>query len=667
MPFSTKLYDVSGTTRNVTSQRLLITPNVYSANAQGGFRRAEYMVLGDEQALWDVLNYLGYKVETYNEIGTLVWAGYIVEATVALPSCTIGLSLEPMFNRVRIRYNFQNLNGEQEDGITDWAVIQSSIDRFGVKEAVLTLSDAKAEMAVAKRDTYLQARGQPVPIVTFEKGQAIGATLIASGAWWLLNWNYYEETKGREVYENSGNFTIPIGWSLTDTTIGFRSNRINDALARLHVLPSNSKVKVTGSVSNNQTFFVTNIPSEDVQTVYTATTISFEPADDIFDSALGLAIFRDDEMIRISGTLLNNRDMFMKTPGDGHVEAAGPEGPFVTEAAGRSVTLTMGNALQVEQDVVQEGAAASVTIVVPSFKVAQPFRINATSTWQVKEIACRIQRVGNPSDQLRYAIYSDSAGSPGTSLANVTLITADIAYVMDWFAAELSTPLTLNPGTTYWFVVDRTGAAHHADFFQVQTGDEPLLTTAPGLDLKWYDGSSWIAEPLATGEIKHCLPFQLMALQDTLTILKNMVEASQFVNTVTIPAASGILDYQYKDGSQSVQSEAERIVKAGTASGLRLMVLMDTAFDMVVTPETTPRRNTGLLYDRYGKLQLGNGGMLEDGVLPVGRWLYIPDVPQQAGYLDAISPLLIQEAEYDARNGEWRLTPWAMSDDEEIA
>jgi hypothetical protein len=664
--FTTKITDVSNSGRYVLSPRLSVAPNVYSATAQGGFQRAEYAVLGDEQSLWDVLSWLGYKIETYNEIGTLVWAGYVVEATVTLPNCTVGLSLEPMFNRVRIRYNFQNLNGEQEDGITDWAVAQESIDRFGTKETVLNLSDAKADLAVAKRDTYLQTHGQPVPIVTFEKQQTYGATLIASGAWYLLNWNYYDEEKGREVYENNGNLTVPIGWQLTDTTIGFRWNRINDALARLHVLPSGVKIKVTGSVSNNQTFFVTNVPDETAQTIYTATTISFDPADDIMDSAAGLGVFRDEEMIRITGTLLNDRDMFMKKPGDDHVEASGPEGPFVPEGAGRSVTITMGNALQVEQDVNSEGAGASITLAVPAFKIAQPFRLTATAAWQVKEIACRIQRVGNPSDQLRYAIYSDSSGSPGSSLASILLVTADIPYVMEWMAAELASPLTLNPGTTYWLVIDRTGSAHYTDFFQIQTGDDPLLATAPGVDLKWYDGSSWIAEPLATGEVKHCLSFQLWALQDTLTILKSMVEASQFVDTVTIPVASGILDYQYKDGTQSVQAEAERILKAGTASGLRLLVAMDTAFDMVVTAEVAAQRSTGLLYDRYGKLQLGNGGMLEDGVLPVGRWLYLPDVPPQAGYLNAISPLLIQEAEYDARSNDWRLTPWAMNEDEDI-
>lgn len=663
MSFSTRIYDIA---RQVSSPRLIISPSTYSANAQGGFQRAEYSVQGDEQALWDVLSYLGNKIETYNEIGSLVWAGYVVEATVTLPNYTVGLSLEPMFNRLRIRYNFQNLNGEQEDGITDWAINQESIDRFGTKEAVLTLSDAKADLAVAKRDTYLQVHGQPVPIVTFEKQQTYGATLIASGAWYLLNWNYYDEEKGREVYENNGNLTVPIGWQLTDTTIGFRWNRINDALARLHVLPSGVKIKVTGSVSNNQTFFVTNVPDENAQVIYTANTISFDPADDILDSAAGLGVFRDEEMVRITGTLLNNRDMFMKTPGDDHVEASGPEGPFVPEGAGLAVTITMGNALQVEQDVNSEGAGASVTLAVPSFKIAQPFRIAATTAWQVKEIACRVQRVGNPSDQLRYAIYSDSSGIPGSSLANVLLVTADVPYVMEWIAGELAAPLTLNPGTTYWLVIDRTGSAHHTDFFQTQTGDDPLLATAPGVDLKWYDGSSWIAEPLATGEVKHCLTFQLWALQDTLTILKNMVEASQFVSTVTIPVASGILDYQYKDGSQSVQSEADRIIKAGTASGARLLVKMDTAFDMVIEAEVPAQRGTGLLYDRYGKLQSGNGGVLEDGVLPVGRWLYLPDVPPQAGYLDAISPLLIQEAEYDARNGEYRLTPWAMNDDESV-
>lgn len=327
----------------------------------------------------------------------------------------------------------------------------------------------------------------------------------------------------------------------------------------------------------------------------------------------------------------------------------------------------MGNRVQVAEKTSHERPGNTITVTIPSFRIAQPFRLTESTGWSIKEISCQVYRVGTPIDQLRFSIYSDNAGLPGAPLCSATLTTSEIPYVASWQSAILATSYALAAATTYWIVVDRTGPVDYQNYFMVNLGDDPLLSSAPGLDIKLFDGTFWISENLAEGVSKHCMGFQLWGVADSLTILKNMLDANRWFSNVFIMTASGVEDYIYKDGEESVLAEADKIMQAGTATGKRLLLRVNGEGDITIEIESTPQMASAIFYDTNGSRKRGNGTLLEPTAMVAGEWVYIvgDNIPfTRSAY--PLSPVLIQESQFDANSGVVRITPWAMDDDEDI-
>ena len=51
------------------------------------------------------------------------------------------------------------------------------------------------------------------------------------------------------------------------------------------------------------------------------------------------------------------------------------------------------------------------------------------------------------------------------------------------------------------------------------------------------------------------------------------------------------------------------------------------------------------------------GSPLEEGVLPVGKWVEIRALPAEVLATTKVTPFVVDEAEYDADSGELRITP----------
>lgn len=642
-----------------------IMPTMLSAHAQMGYNRAEYAVSGLLESLFDVLGYLGYNIRTHDENGNLVWAGKIVEASVTTPGFTVGFNLEKMANRVRVKYSFTNLDGENEDGETAWAEDAVSIAKYGVKEKILTVADTKLAAAEAKRATFLASHANPVPIITFETGDAAYATLIATGAWNLLDWNYYENSLGKEIYENNNSRAMAIGWVLTGTTFGFNSNRLYDHACRLHHMPDGARFQVTGSHYNNKWFTASSTTDVDTVKSVTSTAFTFDPLDDIRLSG-ELEDFVDEVMVSVTNSLTNDGYYFVKTPGENRIEVTGGASQIDTEDSGRSITLAMGNNIQVREKTTLERPGYNTTISIPSFKLAQPFRLTTSAGWALNEISCQVYKVGTPSDQLRFSIYSDSAGVPGSSLCSALVTTDDLLNVPSWQSATLSAGYTLAINTTYWLVIDRTGGNSYENYFMVVLGDDPALNTATGLKLKMHDGSAWINENLTEGDVDHYIAFQLWGLSDTLTILKTILEASPYFTAVTITEASGVEDYIFKDGAETVSSEANKIMQAGTATGKRLLIRTNRESEITVVIEAAPTVADSVFYGIDGGRTRSNGAPLELTEAWVGEWVYVVgDNISIMRNSPPLFPVLVMEAQLDVNGGTLRIVPWAMDDDED--
>ena len=87
------------------SPLLQLTATQHRANVQGGTMSAEVVVDGPTVALWECLNWLRRPIEISSPEGQLVAWGFVNEVRLALAGLTIGVSLDPMLNRVAVAYS----------------------------------------------------------------------------------------------------------------------------------------------------------------------------------------------------------------------------------------------------------------------------------------------------------------------------------------------------------------------------------------------------------------------------------------------------------------------------------------------------------------------------------------------------------------------------------
>jgi len=658
MPYSVSVYDTLG---GIVPTELTIVPVFYSANAVGGALRAELHVSGGATAIWEVLEWLNYEIVIYNGNNTPVWSGVVMEATVSRQAMVIGASIERMANRVSVIYNYTGAGGKDVQGVTDWAEDLASIGQYGKKEKVLSLSDTKQEVAEAKRNTYLAALKNPIPVFEFDTGDG-GARLICVGLWEVTNWQYFKRDTGKEEYDIATDVDHGLGWLLTDNCIGFNDKGIHDLEARLGYFPRDNQIRISGSVDNNTVYTVTGAPDpeKDIYTSYTATTISFDPNDDIRDSSGGFGFLVSGEMIKVSGFTVgtanaaNNGYRWIKTAGIYDVEAT--PGLIVNASAGPSITLEQGHHLSTKEDVAIEKPTTTVTLKSRGHMVAQKFQTTSLTAWPVKEVEINIGVIGEPVDQLRVCIYNNNAGVPGTELAYGLVDSLSFGSNSDWSTVKLTTAVTISPGVDYYIVAYRTGTGSAEDFWII--GLETGTLTAPPLFV--FDETAWLSR---TPDAR--MPYRLWELKETSEQIREILTATGIFTSVFVNVSSGIEERAWREGDQKAQYELQKLIDSGTSTGKRILVRTIPNKGIIVYAEDAPS-DSDPIYTQYGVLRSAYGDSWEEGVLPAGQMIRLDDLPVHTGYVKTLANVLIQEAEYDVESGQYRLTPWAMDEDAEL-
>ena len=106
----------------------------------------------------------------------------------------------------------------------------------------------------------------------------------------------------------------------------------------------------------------------------------------------------------------------------------------------------------------------------------------------------------------------------------------------------------------------------------------------------------------------------------------------------------------YRSGNQTALTELETLLDSGTNTGATLLatvtpdwrVIVDAAPDSTLPP---------FLLRSDGRVATAQGGIVEEGLLPVGQWCAV-DVQSAAGALAPLSPFLVGYAEYNVRQGQ---------------
>lgn len=629
-----------------------LTPVWYSGSEVGTYDRAEIEGAGSKEALWAALGWLNRRVQIRNEYGTTVWAGFINEVRISLGGLVMGVSLEPMANRVKVIYSYEDANGAPADGDTGYSDDSESITRYGVKEDVESIGDADEALALKRQSEILRARGRPkgTPSLTKEKP---GLRLICLGQWHKLGWKFYENLVGRVVYEPvSESVEDVLGWGFTSDQVGFYHvvDSIHDLGARFDALKVGDRFSVSGSANNNTVFTVTETAPDDEQEVYTATTISFDPNDDIMDSAGGLGFVREQAMIRVQGSSLNSGYHLINGAGSSHVTTdTGWKGVVVSEGAGASITITQGNGVRVAQGVAKELPGATVTVWALSQQIMQIFQVDGA--WRFHQVAIKVGKVGNPVDNLFVEIRTVSGGNPtGVVVDGGFAPGGQISETPEWRWFRCQN-VQAAVSTDYALVVRRSGAMDGENYYVVELNEEEIYVHGA---VKHYDGFSWIARTPAAS-----MPFRVYGSLDNALQIKAMLTAAGVFSVVDANVLSSVYTQLWRGGENRILDEVAKLIAAQTSSGKRLQAKVGLdGNNVTVVEEPTASAENDDRWMSNGVIQSAGGTEAERGVLPVGRWLVLGDLPSSLDVMLAgVSPVMVGTAEYDCKSGEMRVEP----------
>lgn len=627
----------------------------HSWAAVGGPDEMDVTVQATEDAAWEPARWLGWKIHARNELGSLVWWGYIDEVEITRPGYRVGLSLREMSNRVQVLYTYEDAAGALVDAETEWAEHAQSVARYGVQELRHTMSDTTAEAAEALRDRILAGRGVPHGVPS-ARGGTPGATLRCRGRWSTLARKYWQQVAGKEGHETTGNASQALGVGKTAATIGFREEprRIFDVDEGFL---TGSKVVVSGSTSNDGTYEVASLSVQEDWTVV-STEITFAAQDDLTITGTGFAGLAVGDIIQVQGSALNDGIYEIGSlENDNHLEVR--EKGIVAEAAGATVTISRRSYLSTVENLVEEDAGATVTLTGYGVKVGQGFGLAEDADWTAAEVAVRVKRVGTPTDDLKIELCAAGGGVPGTVLDSGTVDGEnDIATTMGWVVVPLSNTALLEFGETYWIVLSRTGANDASNFYVVDFDENSEYVHGERI----WTGSAWVARD-PDGDI----PFVVWGKAETTQQLADIIEeAGEFLTAAEISDASGIETRQWRAGELTALDEAEKLLEIGDSSGGRLLATVTPEERVVIFARPAADERTDWRVRADGQIVSSLGEPIEPGRTPAGRWLRLTDAPAYVDDVAPLSPVFVERATARADGTvEWEPegvpSPWELA------
>jgi len=630
----------------------------YSWSVFGGPKSAEIQVEGDENDLWEMIERLRCPITIWSDNGDAVWWGFVAEVELQLPAWTVGVNIDSMYNRIAVAYTTAADNGETgARETTSWLEDADSVAEYGRKELLYTSSGSSLAHAEAARAMLLAQKKFPIPTIERADNGKIGVTLRCRGWYSILNWRYYAESAGLEMYSTSGPGDQAVGTqsaivneaagasvgidgqiaNYTAATISFdaATQRINDSANGLAIFLDGTTIRIKGSVSNDGTYTITDGANAGYIAVagsaivnetagasvgidgqianYTAATISFDAATQrINDSANGLADFLDDTTIRVEGSVSNN---------------------------GSYIVLAGGN-------------AGFIAVEAANERIGQGFQLS--KAWTVKTVEINIKAVETVTDNVDVQICADASGAPGTVLGSGAITGSTVPADYVWMVINLTTPVSLDAGTPYWLVVKRSGALDAVNYFVLEV-NEDLGYSAGALRL--YTGAAWVARvPDAD------LNFKLSSTEDTAIQIKNIVTAAgEFITAVDLDCYSGLPISQFRDGDGLALYEVEEMLKMGTSNFRRMLATVDINRRVRIYEE--PTNDNPYLISKKGELRDALDNPVRAEQCPVGVYARLKDVIP--GSLDTSkladpSLMFVDEAEYTPDTGKLMVQPRGM-------
>ena len=641
---------VSGNQYTIPSN-IKFTPTHYGDIATGGSDTAEVEAVGPLNDLIMLFSMLSKRLVISAESGTPVWHGLIEEVIIERGLARWGLSLRNMANRISVAYTVEDIDGNVNRETTAWAEDAESIARYGTKEAILSLSDTTAATAQQYRDTQLERRKYPAKIYDLNGAgdTEAKATIYCIGLINTLEWVHYQQLSGYLAHDVGTTGTQVLGVGTTSTRIGFSSDgKIHHLDSVLTALQTDNMVQVTGSASNNGAHVVTSTDSREPVT-YTASTIFFDPSDDVNSSENALSFLDNNDYLEISGASngVNNGIKLVTSTGAGHITVN--PATIINESAGSSVTLQRGTFARTETEFTEEFPSNSVTLRVHGFRIMQSFTLASSGSWPVNTVSLRIRKYGSPSDDVTISIATVSGNAPGTVLESASITASEISSVTHtWRTWQFDNATTLAPGVNYCLWVYREGSASLANYYSVEV--DTGVGYANG-DLRYYTGSAW-TDPY----IDASLYFRIESAQTTTAQIQNIVSTcGQFFAGTEIFDASGVQTPQYRTGDLDGLSEFEKLLDIGTSANQRLFATVTPSRYLRIYQKPLASR-----IDHYieldGSIMTSLGTRINEGRLIAGTWIRPREIPPSVGAFSDLGSIFVEASE---RNADGVLRPRA--------
>ncbi len=194
---------------------------VFSAMRSTLGRRPLFERGGMLQNLLELASLLRCGVMVRDRENTPVWWGFVEEVTVYVQGVQLKVSLEGLYNQVRVQYTFLSPDNKLADQLeTPTAVDFQSQREFGIREKVIHRRDLDDAFALSLRDTFLSLHAWPTSELSQRSGEGtLRAQVRCSGWFQTLSWRNYENPEGFYANTGPGPGVFPLGDSAAHRTI----------------------------------------------------------------------------------------------------------------------------------------------------------------------------------------------------------------------------------------------------------------------------------------------------------------------------------------------------------------------------------------------------------------------------------------------------------------
>ena len=286
-------------------------------------------------------------------------------------------------------------------------------------------------------------------------------------------------------------------------------------------------------------------------------------------------------------------------------------------------------------------------------EVAQQFYVSSSTGWDLKKVDIRIRTEESPTDNVEVELRT-GATIAGSSLVATTGTVAytDIEDSMNWVTFEFATAQTLSTSTSYWIVVQRTGAQDATNHYIIDGNEEVgYVVGANACDGYYYNGS-WSAFDPAMD-----LNFRLYGEKETTEQINDILtDTVYFLATpaIDIKDSSGVYSNQYKEDYVIAYDEIIKLLEMGDSANNRLLV--DVGLGRAVVVKTDENAKTFTLTRKGELFDRTISSLVEPALCMFGCWVELSDAIPDTAYtgLSFVSQTFIDEAEYSG--GRWKPT-----------